>query len=52
MGFVEKTDCKLSVSIGNANVLSTYKMKNIFLFTDVGRWGRGILKSDIFLLHI
>jgi len=29
MGFVEKTDCKLSVSIGCANAFSTYEMKNI-----------------------
>jgi len=38
MGFVEKTDCKLSVSYGSANALSTYKMKNIFLPMGVGRW--------------
>jgi len=33
MRFIEKTDCKLSVSTGSANALSTYKMKSIFLFT-------------------
>jgi len=56
MGFVEKTDCKLSASYGSANALSTYKMKNIFLLTGVGRWDRRalpswIFKFDIFVLH-
>jgi len=56
IGFVEKTDCKLSVSNGSANCLRTYKMKNIFLLVGVGRWDRGtlpswILKFDIFLLY-
>jgi len=41
MGFVKKTACKLSVSNGNANALSTYKMKNIFLLMGVGRWASG-----------
>ena len=31
MRFVEKAHCKLSVSNGSANALSTYKYKNIFL---------------------
>jgi len=31
MRFIDKTDCKLSVSIGSVNVLSTSKIKNIFL---------------------
>jgi len=53
-GFVEKTNCKLSVSNGSANALS--KMKNIFLLMGVGRWDRRalpswILKFDIFELH-
>jgi len=53
MGFVKKTACKLSVSNGNANALSTYKMKNIFLLMGVGRWDKWaspcwILKFDIF----
>jgi len=30
MRFIEKTDCKLSVN-GSINVLTTYKIKNIFL---------------------
>jgi len=56
MGFVEKTDCKLSVSYDSAKALSTYKMKNIFLLTGVGRWDRRalpswIFKFDIFVLH-
>ena len=41
MDIAEKTDCKLSESNGSANALSTYKMKNIFLFMAVGRWDRG-----------
>jgi len=31
MRFIEETDCKLSVSNGSVNVLSTSKMKTIFL---------------------
>ena len=33
MRFIDETyiDCKLSVSKGSVNVLSTYKMKTIFL---------------------
>jgi len=46
MGFVEKTDCKLFVSNGSANALTTYKMKNIFLLTGVGRWERGLAFPD------
>jgi len=46
-GFVEKTDCKLSVSNGSANCLRTYKMKNIFLLVGVRRWDRGTLPSWI-----
>jgi len=33
MRFVYETDCKLSVSNGSVNVLSTSKMKTIFLLT-------------------
>jgi len=33
MHFVDETDCKLSVSNGSVNVLSTSKMKTIFLLT-------------------
>jgi len=46
MGFVEKTDCKLSVSDGSGNSLSTYKMKNIFLLMCVEEWDRGTLPLD------
>jgi len=33
MRFIDKTDCKLSVSSGSVNVLSTSKIKTIFLLT-------------------
>jgi len=33
MRFVDETDCKLSVSNGSVNVLSTSEMKTIFLLT-------------------
>jgi len=33
MRFIEKTDCKQSVSNGSVNALSTYKIKNVFLPT-------------------
>jgi len=33
MRFVDETDCKLSVSNGSVNVLSTSTMKTIFLLT-------------------
>jgi len=33
MRFIEKTDCKLSVSNGNVNALGTYKMKSMLLLT-------------------
>jgi len=31
MRFIEKTDCKVSVSNGSVNALSTYKLKSILL---------------------
>jgi len=31
MRFIDETDCKLSVSNGSVNALSTYKIKSIFL---------------------
>jgi len=31
MRFIDKTDCKLSVSDVSANAFSTYKTKSIFL---------------------
>jgi len=33
MRFIDKTDCKLSVSNGSVTVLSTSKTENIFLHT-------------------
>jgi len=33
MRFIDETDCKLSVNNGSVNVLSTSKMKTIFLLT-------------------
>jgi len=33
MRFIDETDCKLCVSTGRDNILSTSKMKTIFLFT-------------------
>jgi len=33
MRFIEKTDCKLSVSNGSVNAVSIYKMQSIFLLT-------------------
>jgi len=33
MRFIEKTDCKLSVSDGSVNALSTYKIKSVLLLT-------------------
>jgi len=48
MGSVEKTDCKPSVSNGSANALSTYKMKNIFLLTGIGRWDSRALSFWVF----
>jgi len=49
IGFVEKTDCKLSVSNGSANFLRTYKMKNIFLLVGIGRWDKRT--SPSWILH-
>jgi len=46
MGFVEETDCKLSVGNGSPNAFSTYKIKNIFLRTRVGKWDRGPCPLD------
>jgi len=33
MRFIEKTDCKESVSNGSVNAFSTYKIKSVFLIT-------------------
>jgi len=33
MRFITETDCKLSVSNGSVNVLSTSKMNTVFLLT-------------------
>jgi len=33
MRFIEKIDCKQSVSNGSVNALSAYKIKSIFLLT-------------------
>jgi len=33
MRFIEKTDCKLSVSNGSVDALSTYKIKSMLLLT-------------------
>jgi len=51
MGFVKKTDCKLYISNGSANAISTYKMKNIFLLMGVGGPCFVDFEFDIFLLH-
>jgi len=34
MRFIDETDCKLSVNNGSVNILSTSKMKTIFLPLD------------------
>ena len=51
IGFVEKTDCKLSVSNGSANCLITYKMKNIFLLVGE-RWDLAFLDFEIWHFSI
>jgi len=33
MNFIDQTDCKLSISNGSVTILSTSKIKNIFLLT-------------------
>jgi len=34
MGFIDETDCKLSVNNGSVNILSTSKTKTIFVPLD------------------
>jgi len=51
MRFIEKTDCKLSVSNGSVNALSTYKIKSMLLLTLPPKGILSQQKKDIKILQ-